>query len=71
MRLPEKQPMKLNKMDKDNPMRCHRCNNTMVYQKFYGPHEYFWGWRCIWCGDVVDRIILENRSSIATGQLRR
>jgi len=33
----------------------------MVYEKFYGAQEYYWGWRCISCGDILDQIILENR----------
>jgi len=43
-------------------MRCHRCSGNMVYQKFYGPHEHFWGWKCVFCGEIVDPVILENRS---------
>jgi hypothetical protein len=43
------------------PMRCHRCGGIMVYEKFYGPHEQFLGWRCIFCGEIVDEVILENR----------
>jgi hypothetical protein len=42
-------------------MRCHRCGGIMVYEKFYGPHEQFFGWRCIFCGEIVDEVILENR----------
>jgi len=33
----------------------------MVYERFYGPHEYFLGWRCVLCGEIVDQLILENR----------
>jgi hypothetical protein len=33
----------------------------MNYERFYGPHEYFCGWRCISCGEIVDEVILENR----------
>jgi hypothetical protein len=71
MQLQERQPLKFNKIDTPNPMRCHRCESLMVYQKFYGPHEHFWGWRCIFCGDIIDQIVLENRSSMAVGALRR
>ena len=62
---------KFNKIDPDPPTKCHRCEGVMVYQKFYGPHEHFWGWRCISCGEIVDRIILENRNSMAVGGVRR
>ncbi len=42
-------------------MRCDRCRSRMVHQKFYDLEGEFWGWRCIFCGDIVDSIILQNR----------
>jgi hypothetical protein len=69
MKLSEKQLLKFNKIDTLNPIRCHRCESIMIYEKFYGPQEHFWGWRCIWCGDIVDSLILENRGSVATGHI--
>jgi hypothetical protein len=42
-------------------MRCHRCNGIMANERFYGPGEPFWGWRCIICGEVFDALIWENR----------
>jgi hypothetical protein len=33
----------------------------MVYEQFFGDQERFWGWRCIFCGEIVDEVILENR----------
>jgi hypothetical protein len=36
----------------------------MAYERFYGPDEYFWGWRCIFCGEIIDQIILENRGDL-------
>jgi hypothetical protein len=42
-------------------MKCHRCGSVMVYERFYGPHEDFSGWRCVLCGDIIDQVILENR----------
>jgi hypothetical protein len=71
MQLSEREFLKFNGAGTDNPKRCHRCEGIMVYQKFYGPHEHFWGWRCICCGEIVDSLILENRNLMATGQLRR
>ncbi len=50
-------------------MKCLRCNGVMVHSKFYGPHEHFWGWRCVTCGEIVDQVILENRELIRTGQV--
>ena len=48
-------------------MKCYRCSSNMVYEKFYGPQEYFWGWRCIFCGEIIDQVILENRLSSRAG----
>ena len=42
-------------------MRCYRCGGAMIYEKFYGNSEHFFGWKCISCGEIVDRLILENR----------
>ena len=44
-------------------MRCHRCSNLMVSERFYGVDEHFLGWRCILCGEIIDQIILENRQA--------
>jgi hypothetical protein len=33
----------------------------MTYERFYGPQEHFYGWRCIYCGEILDEVILENR----------
>jgi len=42
-------------------MNCNRCGGVMTYERFYGLHEHFSGWRCIYCGEIVDEVILENR----------
>ena len=47
-------------------MRCQRCNMVMVNERFYGPGDPFWGWRCVLCGNIFDPIILENRSQGTT-----
>jgi hypothetical protein len=39
----------------------------MVYEKFFGTQENFSGWRCIFCGEIVDELILENRRWLKTG----
>jgi len=46
--------------------RCKRCGGMMVYEKFYDYDEgdCFWGWRCINCGEVIDEVIIENRSNM-------
>jgi len=43
-------------------VKCDRCGGVMAYEKFYGQAEDYFGWRCIVCGDIIDRVILENRS---------
>jgi hypothetical protein len=47
-------------------MRCQRCNVVMVNERFYGPGEPFWGWRCMLCGNISDPTILENRTQCAS-----
>jgi hypothetical protein len=39
----------------------------MAYEQFYGDQERFWGWRCIFCGEIVDKVILENRQLFKKG----
>ena len=67
MPLPERVISEVNKIDSDARMKCHRCESIMIYEKFYGPQEHFSRWSCICCGDIVDRLILENRGSVARG----
>lgn len=33
----------------------------MIFEKFFGHCEHFFGWRCVSCGDIVDQVILQNR----------
>ena len=56
-------------MDKLLFMKCLRCMGAMVYDKFYGPHEQFWGWKFLICGEIVDPVILENRQLMRAGQV--
>ena len=50
-------------------MKCLRCSGVMIYDKFYRLDEYFWGWKCIICGEIVDPVIVENRQLIRTGRV--
>jgi len=50
------------KMDLKDPMKCPHCGSSMIYEKFYGSQEHFWGWRCILCGEIIDKVIMENRN---------
>ncbi len=49
-------------------MKCPHCGSVMVYEIFYGPNGNFWGWRCIFCGEILDEVILENRQAGAIRQ---
>jgi hypothetical protein len=40
----------------------------MVYDKFYGLQEQFWGLKCLIWGGIVDPVILENRQLMRAGQ---
>jgi len=35
----------------------------MTFEKYYTPSEYFFGIRCLLCGDIVDPVILLRRLS--------
>jgi hypothetical protein len=41
--------------------KCTRCGGMMIYEKIYCETEHFWGWKCVYCGDYIDPVILENR----------
>ncbi|HUL22113.1 MAG TPA: hypothetical protein VMV04_19740 [Thermodesulfobacteriota bacterium] len=41
--------------------RCNRCGGMMVQEKIYYETEHFWAWKCVYCGDYIDQVILENR----------
>jgi hypothetical protein len=42
----------------------------MVQQRFYGPGDAFWGWRCVACGEIMDEVILENRGGFRVSMER-
>jgi len=47
-------------------MNCPKCQGAMSYEKFIGGERqgFAWiydGWRCVYCGEVVDALILKNR----------
>ena len=42
---------------------CQRCNGRMAFEKFYGKNDFFFGWRCVICGDILDPVILLHRLS--------
>jgi hypothetical protein len=52
-------------------MKCDRCGSAMFQEKFYGRHEHFLGWKCIYCGEIIDYLILENRQSLSPPEKER
>jgi len=50
-------------------MKCHRCQGLMVEERYYGPGVPYWGFRCLFCGEILDPVILENRDHF-TGAAR-
>lgn len=44
-------------------MKCERCGGSMIKENFFDSigGGSFWGWKCINCGEVLDRIIVFNR----------
>jgi len=38
----------------------------MIHEKFYGHEEFFWEWKCIYCGEVYDEVVLEYRNRLGT-----
>ncbi len=55
-------------MDKSLFTKCLRCGGALLYDKFYGPDEQFWGWKCLICGEIIDPVILANRQLMRSGQ---
>ena len=44
-------------------MKCNRCDGLMIYERFLSQEvEDFFGWRCVACGEIVDEVILKNRT---------
>ena len=54
------------KFDKKG-MRCLRCGGRMVFEKFYGVSNTFFGWHCVICGEILDPVILLHRLSQDAG----
>ncbi|MCX8116438.1 MAG: hypothetical protein N3G78_00720 [Desulfobacterota bacterium] len=52
-------------------MRCQRCGGIMVSEVFYGLHDVFQGYRCLFCGEIIDPVILRNRLTQGTGRPAR
>ena len=47
-------------------MSCMRCGGVMVEEEFSNGADgavpwWYRGWRCLFCGDVIDPLILRHR----------
>ena len=53
-------------------MKCSRCGGLMVYENFYTLEiANLYEWRCVPCGEIIDKVILENRSMQGVGTGRK
>jgi C4-type Zn-finger protein len=48
-------------------MQCPRCTGLMVFEQFINKTESnavysYDGWRCVVCGEILDEIIIKNRT---------
>jgi len=41
--------------------KCNRCGGMMIYEKIYYETQCFGVWKCVYCGEYIDPVILENR----------
>ena len=48
-------------------MRCLRCGDRMIFEKFYDVSNTFFGWHCVICGEILDPVILLHRLSQDAG----
>jgi len=37
-------------------MKCHRCGSIMTFKKFFDYGGHSWGWECIFCKEIIDKI---------------
>ena len=45
-----------------NHLSCPRCNALMRWEKIISDGEFCTSWVCTRCGEVVDKVIIENRA---------
>ena len=49
-------------------MKCLRCEGVMLPERFQDIQDEtgkitFYGWRCVTCGEILDPVIMRNRSN--------
>jgi hypothetical protein len=48
-------------------MKCGRCDRAIAYEQFFGSQEHFWRRRCIFCGEIIEDVIMENLQWLKRG----
>lgn len=54
-------------------MKCPKCQGSMVRERYHNHEEdslslSVYGWHCIFCGCVVDPVIMTNRARMSEKQ---
>ena len=46
--------------------KCPKCQGLCFKERYYSvqDNEFFYAYRCINCGNIIDEIIMENRNRI-------
>lgn len=44
-------------------MKCQRCEGSMVYERVLYQGRVFPMLKCLFCGDLIDWVVLLNRSN--------
>ena len=60
------------KKEKVINMKCPKCKGVMVYETFTNQDNLAWhydGWRCLYCGDVIDPVIMANKKASMNNNL--
>jgi hypothetical protein len=57
-------------------MPCHRCQSLMFPVDLLDEaggllHQHLAAWRCFACGDILDTVIVENRSRSRRGDVQQ
>lgn len=42
-------------------MKCPKCDGLMISQRFADYFITFYGFKCVNCGSIVDKTIVQNR----------
>lgn len=60
------------KKEKVINMKCPKCKGSMVYETFTNQDNLAWhydGWRCLYCGEVLDPVIIANKKASKNNNL--